>query len=152
MDEKKKKRRITGESYWKLRGLQKKIEDGNRALQKWREKELEKLKLYPDQVNWATGAIYDPLVKIEGDKIISATVIGRISLELLKEHRDRVAALEPHAVQLVEIRDQLAKRMGVWPDSISLRDGNVDDDGFEAVDPDAPEKAPAEEAKTATEG
>jgi hypothetical protein len=132
-----KKRRITGEAYWRLRGLQKQLEEGQKALQKWREEQLEELKLYPDQLNWNTGAIYDPLAEIKDNQVVNAKVIGRVPLEMLADHRAKAAELEEIAAKLVEHREHLAKRLRTWPDAISLKDGTVDGEAYVAVDPEA---------------
>jgi hypothetical protein len=137
------KRRITGEAYWRLRGLQKQLEEGQKQLQKWREEKLEELKVYPDQVNWNTGAIYDPIIEIKKDettgegRVVNAKVIDRVPLEMLADHRAKGAELEEIAAKLVEHREHLAKRLRTWPDAISLKDGTVDGEAYVAVDPEA---------------
>lgn len=138
------KRRISGEAFWRLKGLLKKIDDAQAELKKWRESKLEEMKKYPDQVNWAVGSIYDPLVEIRDEKVVNAKVIERLPYELLIEHRNKAREIETLGADLEQLRDDLARKLNTWPDAISVRDGVVDAGSLEAVDPDAPkdEKQP----------
>ena len=86
----KKKRRIKGDAFWKLKGFEKKIRKIQEELSEWESKKAEEMKLYPDQINWATGAVFDPLVEIREGQVKNAQVISRLPFDAINEHKEKM--------------------------------------------------------------
>ena len=131
-------KRVTGEAYWRMRGLVKKLDEATKAIQAWREAECERRSLYPDQVNWAVGAIYDTAAEIRDGQVVNAKVVGRLPLEVLAAQRALIATVRALDEELVEYRDNLARRLRVWPEQIFFKDGSISEGPeYEAVNVDA---------------
>jgi len=135
-EKKKKKRRIKGDAFWKLKGFEKKIQKVREELSEWELNKSEELKLYPDQINWATGAIFDPKAEIQDGRVVNAQVIERLAFDVLREHMSITEKLKKIDDEMVEYRDKLSAQLSVWPDMINLSTGIIADDNYEAVDPE----------------
>jgi hypothetical protein len=130
----KRKRRIKGESFWRMHGMLKQIESGQEALKQWQDERLAELKLYRDQVNWSTAAVYDPMVEIEDGKIVRGTVIARLPAAVVAAHDEKIKALQAIDRDLGDYRDQLAKRLGLFPKDIDIKTGEVSDDDYDELE------------------
>jgi len=133
--EEKAKKRIGGRNYWRIRKLVDEIKEIGKEIDKWQEAEAEKLELYPDQINWGVGSIFDPMVEIVDGQVINAKVIGRLERDLFNAAAEKREALKAKDAELGELRDELAKKLGIWPDMINVNTGVIEGD-YEEVDPD----------------
>jgi len=142
----KKKRRIRGDAFWKLKSFEKKIRKWQEELSEWEEKKCEELGLYPDQINWVTGVIVDPKAEIKDGVVVNGHIIDRLPHEVLREHKAKANDLKKIDKEMVDFRDKLCKQLNVWPDMIDLQSGVISDDDYEGVDPDEePESEPEDE-------
>jgi len=135
----KKKRCISGEAYWKLDGLTKKVEKAVDALDEERERLAKKYRVFKRQVHHVLGAIVDPL---EGEKIVKELTLAEAE-KLQKLHKD--VRTSNRAVDN-EI-NSLAKQLGVRPHLIDYKTGDIAGDEAEVLEPKKDQ--PAEETKPA---
>lgn len=139
-EKKKRKRRIKGDAFWKLKSFAKKSKEAQKEVSEWEAGKAEELELYIDQINWITGAIFDPMLEIKEGKVVTGKVIGRLSYDVIKEHKERMVKVESIEKEIIEFRDQLSEKLNVWPDMINLRTGIISNDDYEGIDPDNIEK------------
>jgi len=151
-EEGKKKRRIRGDAFWKLRGFQKKVDKFQEELAEWEMEKLEELKLYPDQINWITGAIVDANAIIEEGRVISGQIVGRLPHEVIKAHKKEIEKLKEIDKELITFLDDLSNKLNIWPDMIDLKTGVIKDEGeYESVNPDTPVEEEKEKEVEETE-
>jgi len=132
----KKKRRIKGDAFWKLQGFQKRIREFSEEMSEWEMKTAEENELYTDQINWVTGAIFDPNAEIKDSRVINAKVIGRLPHEIIREHKTMTEKLKKIDTDMVAFRNKLCEQLKVWPDMIDLQTGIVEDDKWDGIDPE----------------
>lgn len=135
-NEEKKKKRIKGKAFWKLKDFEKKIRDFQEELSEWEINKAEELELYPDQINWNTGAIFDPNAEIKNNQVLNGLVIGRLEHKTLREHKNIIDKVKLIDKEMIEFRDKLANKLEVWPDMIDLKTGVIENDVYESIDPD----------------
>lgn len=129
-----KKRRIKGEAFWKIHGFLKSIEDAQEALKKWTDDRAKELGKYRDQINWQTGLIYDPMVEIVDGRIVRGKSIARVPDAMMDEYNAKLDSLRTIDRDLGDYRDQLARRIGVFPQDIDLKTGEVSPADFEELE------------------
>lgn len=151
-EEKKKKRRIKGDAFWKLKGFEKRVKKFQENLDEWRNEKAEELELYPDLINWATGAIFNDGADIVEGKVMNAKVVGRLDYSVLKEYRKQLEEIKKIDNDMSEFRDSLAKHLDIWPDMIDLKTGVIkDEDDYDGFDPDSDEEEKEEIVKEENE-
>lgn len=143
--EEKKRRRIKGDAFWKIQSFQKRILKAQEELNDWQIAKAEELGLYPDQINWATGAVFDDKAEIKDGKVINAKVIERLPFDVLRTHKEQREVFKKLSDEMDTFRNDLARKMKVWPDMIDISTGIVSDNAWEEIDPDAIEDELEEE-------
>lgn len=131
-----KKRRIKGDAFWKLKGFQKRIKNLQEELTEWELKKAEELELYPDQINWMSGAIYKDGAEIQNGRVVNAEIISRLPYDVLNEHRAIVNKSKSIDKDMTEFQEKIARQLKVWPDMIDLKTGIIADNDYEGFDPD----------------
>jgi len=131
-----KKRRIKGDAFWKLKGFENKIKDLQEEITEWELKKAEELKLYPDQINWATGAIFDVHTEVENGRVVHGKAIDRLSFEVLNEHKSILDKAKQIDKDMDAFKNKLARQMKIWPDMIDMKTGIIADDLYDGFDPD----------------
>ena len=144
VEEKKKRRRIKGDAFWKIQGFQKRILKAQEELNEWEISKAEELGLYPDQINWATGAIFDDKAEIRDGKVVNAQVISRLPHEVLRAHKEQGKVFKELSEEMDAFRNNLARKMKVWPDMIDISTGIVADNSWDEIDPDTITEEPEE--------
>jgi len=134
--DKKKQKRIKGKAYWKLNGFMNEIKQKQKDLAKWQLEKAEEQDLYPDQIAWGSGAIYDPLAEIVEGKVINGKTIKRLPREIFKEYLDKIKEIDDVDVEVTKYREELAEKLGIWPDMIAYATGKItgEYDGIEPVE------------------
>ncbi len=140
------KKRIAGPEYWKLMGLMKELQKLQVKLNEWAEEKAEEMQLYPDQINWNTGSIFDPLTVIVNGKIVEGKVISRLERKAFNEHKKKVVALKKKDDEIGTFREGLAKKLNIWPDMIDFKTGVISGD-YEEVAMDKKPDGKEEEKK-----
>lgn len=148
MEKEKRKRRVMGDAFWKLKSFEKRLRKFQENLNEWETKKAEELGLYMDQINWSTGAVFDPLAEIQEGRVINARVISRLGFDVLREHREQMEEVKQLNKEMVDYRDDLSKHLHIWPDMIDLKNGVISDESYEGINPDdQPDKDIEQEKK-----
>ena len=150
-EKKKKQRRIKGEHYWTLQNMLKELKKLNKELTEWQQEQAAELEVYPDQINWAIGAIYDPLTEIEDGRVVRGKIISRIPYELLQESKEKTKAIEEQDAAIVEYREEIANKLDTWPNMIDFKTGEINVKEYSPVDPDEEERARKDKTAKADE-
>jgi hypothetical protein len=121
----KKRRRIRGEHFWAIRKCAQEVDDTRRALQDATQDEAKALNLYPDQVNWDSGATF----QVAGDERPN----GHIPQDALARITEKARAFKEAQKALRDKLNIVAEIVGTWPDVINPATGEITDDSCEVV-------------------
>lgn len=141
------RRRLKGQKLGELRAMMKKLERAVKSLNGCRDDILDAHGAFSDQINWATGTIYDV-----GEKVEDRTKIGRITKE--EETRERQLRREVESIdgEIGDLKWELAEKLGCLPGDIDPMSGQITGTPVDGVDPDAPEEESQEDEVPAAAG
>lgn len=126
------KRRIKGELFWKLTDAKDAAEEALEALRTAAREKARELKLYPDQVDFVTGRVLDPL---DGTK-----VVDRLDFEVLEWYQGEVDKFNDVQRLWRDAQRAAAKACNLPADLIDPKTGEIADGNVEFVDPLAPKE------------
>jgi len=150
----KKQRRIKGDAYWKLNGYLKKTQKMQKDLAEWQHQKAEESTyihfdtgepitgVYPDLINWQTGAIFNDGAEIVKGMVRNGKIIGRLAKDVLTEYREKMTEQTDLTEEIDAYRNQLAMALNVWPEQIDWKTGKIDTEEFDGIElPENPAEA-----------
>lgn len=151
------RRRLRGQKLGELRRMMKKLHGAVKALNRCRDDILDAHELFPDQINWGSGILYDVGAKnadgkTEEERAANRIAIGRITKE--EQQRERQLRLEVESIdsEIGDLKWELAEKLGCFPADIDSGTGQITGTPVDGVDPDAPQEEPEETPEEPTGG
>jgi hypothetical protein len=120
------KKRLTGEAYWKLHDLLEEGEQAVKSYNKWAHGECRKLKLIPDVTDFVQGVVWDKPFH-PNDKTQRRKQVQNIEQEdVIEEAIRRHGKIDQLNKEIDAVIRKIAMAAGVRADQVDARRGEID--------------------------